>query len=368
MSHITSLRVATTVLHAGGPAVCPRPRQPRAVVAGGRSECGRRLAPTGFTLVELLVVIAIIAVLIGLLLPAVQSAREAARRSSCTSNLKQLGLGLLNFVDTRSGVIPRGADVRRGLDCCCDAADFNTGQTVHTTLLPFLEQQSLFDRYDRSVPWFAQVPGVVDQRIDSLLCPSATQHLRPTAWRPATPSFTGTTPTPLTQVHAHNYPAAGSSHGYGGCGLHGSRTRDGAFAQRWGILNQAGTGLVEPTLKLQNLSDGLSATIAFSETAQGRPTFDWSGNPTAGESNNRGRGWAEPFYSSVNFTVSRLGTPNSRVSGAGLSNLGVATSYHPGGVCAVFMDGAVRFVSESIDGLTWEGLGSAMGGEQARMD
>src|SRR6187455_241353 len=98
---------------------------------------------TGFTLVELLVVIAIIGILVALLLPAVQSAREAGRRSQCQNNLKQIGLAIHNFHDTKnhlpSSTRPlSGGTVRHG---------------VFVYLLPFIEQKGLWDQYDLSVSW-----------------------------------------------------------------------------------------------------------------------------------------------------------------------------------------------------------------------
>ena len=322
----------------------------------------------GFTLVELLVVIAIIGILIALLLPAVQAAREAARRAQCTNNLKQMGIALHNYADVHAEMLPRGAEITRGRTCCCGSADYHPGHTVHVMLLPFMEQQNLYDLYDMNVPFFAQQPGVIDQRIDSLLCPSAIQHLMQTVTTGPTPTWTGTPPSPLSQVFPHNYPGAGAQHGWGGCGRHGSATVNGLFAHRWGIQEESGTQ-ADSRVRLASVIDGTSNTMAFSETAQGRPTFDDQGNPSTTWGNHRGRGWADPYYNSTLFSVSSWSTPNSLTSqypsSTHLFNAANATSFHPGGVNVCFADGSVSFVSETIEGDTWYALGTIQRGDIA---
>ena len=121
----------------------------------------------GFTLVELLVVIAIIGVLVGLLLPAVQSAREAARRSSCTNNLKQQGLALINFHDQK-GYYPAAQR---------PSAASTVRLGVFTFSLPFVEQQKLWDQYDQTKNWSAveNIP-VTTTRVPTYECPSSPKH------------------------------------------------------------------------------------------------------------------------------------------------------------------------------------------------
>src|SRR5262245_64273211 len=101
-----------------------------------------RHPPSGFTLIELLVVIAIIGVLIALLLPAVQAAREAGRRMSCTNNLKQLGLGLHNYESTWGAIPPSMIFVREGIGA---SATLGEGWSIHGRILPYLEQGPMFN-------------------------------------------------------------------------------------------------------------------------------------------------------------------------------------------------------------------------------
>jgi len=315
----------------------------------------------GFTLVELLVVIAIIGILVALLLPAVQAAREAARRMSCGNNLHQMAIALHNYMDKTQEALPRGAEVTRGLACCCNSADWSLGHTVHTMLLPYVEQQALYDRYNMNVPFWAQTPGIINQKIPNYLCPSAREHIVGTATNLSSGS---SNPAPYVSqdVYPHNYPAAGTNHGWGGCGRHGSSAVNGVFAMRYGILEENGTR-ADPRVKLSTITDGTSNTMAFAETAQGRPTYYGGSGPTHSWMNQRGKGWADPVYNSTLFSVGPLSTPNSLVSQYGGYNASNATSYHPGGVQVAFMDGNVRFMSQTINGATWAALGTPHGGE-----
>src|SRR5215213_8362448 len=117
----------------------------------------------GFTLVELLVVIAIIGILVALLLPAIQAAREAARRSQCINNLKQFGIGLLNYHNSNNA-FPKGWLVKGGAD-----GYFANG---NTKILPYLEETSLHSIYDQKKAWYDQSKEVATTVVPIFNCPS----------------------------------------------------------------------------------------------------------------------------------------------------------------------------------------------------
>lgn len=318
-----------------------------------------------FTLVELLVVITIIGILIALLLPAVQAAREAGRRAQCVNNVKQLCLAVHTYAERHAEMLPRGVEFTRGRYCCCDPGDWCMGHTIHTVLLPYIEQQPLYDRYDMKIPYFAQTPGIIDQPIAAYKCPSAITWEKSSASQGSCPSWSGTVPNPRTQVYPHNYPAAGSEHGYGGCGRHNPNTDyNGVFAMRRGMdLVQESDGgpytQGPPRIRLAAVTDGTSNTMAFSENAQRRPSWTDSGAVDAGLN----RGWGDPYYESTLFSINRKATPNSILGGYQSRNLATVSSWHPGGVNVGFLDGSVRFVSDSITGDMWWYLGTPGRGE-----
>jgi prepilin-type N-terminal cleavage/methylation domain-containing protein len=296
-----------------------------------------------FTLIELLVVIAIIAILIALLLPAVQQAREAARRTQCRNNMKQILLALHNYVDTTGGLIPRAVNHTSGPACCCVTDNGQVGHTIHTMLLPYVDQGPLYNTINFNVrPAHANNLTPKLTKITAYLCPSAITRDDPV-------------------FAPHNYPFAGTNHGYGLCGIHGSDTGAGAFASRWGLLNEGTNALAGAQFKLQGFVDGTSNTIVVSEFAQGLSYIIPAGNQAT-----MGRSWFDPTaaYGNTLFSTMQTATPfNPAPTYTTVSNFGTVGSYHTGGVHSGMMDGSVRFVSANIDGRVWWGACTPMGRE-----
>ncbi|NLS93810.1 MAG: DUF1559 domain-containing protein [Planctomycetaceae bacterium] len=329
-----------------------------------------RKHPSAFTLVELLVVIAIIGILIALLLPAVQAAREAARRSQCTNNLKQLSLSLHNYHDinkafpagvsayTQGGNVPGFASLR---------------QSWITRLLPFLEQSAIeIDYVTPGTTWTGANVGdaAAEVMLSVVLCPSDK----------GSPVNSTKAPT--------NYVA---------CTGDDQRFVRATSGTSWdGRLQRLHQGVLRTSswVKISELKDGTSNTMAISECKLGGPAGDGplisnegaggllaclGGTPTMNVDNEYPRGWswfAAKYAHSWGFTA--LIPPNDKVTAmtgydcigeqAG-SEVGLgARSHHPGGVNAGMADGSVRFVSETIDLVAWQAAATIAGKESKGLD
>ncbi|MBN9121306.1 MAG: DUF1559 domain-containing protein [Planctomycetes bacterium] len=298
----------------------------------------------GFTLIELLVVIAIIAILIGLLLPAVQKVREAAARMKCTNNLKQIGLALHNYHD-QVGYLPAGEP--QGYFSSNWYADVGTKDGDRSCwigpILPFIEQTALYTQYQN---WLVTLPGLTDTApfaatvISTLVCPSD----------PGAPKVSA-----LGQ---------GAHSSYVVC--HGSGYATPTTSPRG--FNLDGMLYGQSKTRLTDATDGTSNTLLASELLQSQDT---------GQHDVRGRIW-NSIHAGTSFST--MYPPNSTVGdnvmgycvaipGAPCGTQSTTNAYslarsrHTGGVNAVMADGSVRFVSNSVTPNTWLWMGTRAGGE-----
>jgi prepilin-type N-terminal cleavage/methylation domain-containing protein/prepilin-type processing-associated H-X9-DG protein len=317
----------------------------------------------GFTLIELLVVIAIIGVLIALLLPAVQSAREAARRAQCTNNLKQLALAAANY-ESANGSYPMMFFFQfYGPDSSIPGVAADSAG-VFVAMANYYEQGSLFNAWNAENGMFGDANATVSgQGTNIVWCPSDEIADHKTIYAPG------------FIYNNRDHPMQHSS--YGGCygmwagrvtgSLGASDQRKRALRQQNGILVSNGYGkagcVQYPTrcgidhapTKIADIKDGTSNTVIFSEGAHGLlnkddatasypySTYDdwdwWS-------SGNYGDNGFSTYYPINSHKKNAATLPAQDQAGAVING---ASSFHPGGVNAAFCDGSVRFIKESID-------------------
>ncbi|MFI4875064.1 MAG: DUF1559 domain-containing protein [Blastopirellula sp. JB062] len=287
----------------------------------------------GFTLVELLVVIAIIGVLIALLLPAVQQAREAARRMQCSNNLKQIGLGMHNYHDTFRALPPGALSVNQ--------------LGWHVFLLPFVEQRALHEQFSFDQGAFnggtnGEGPnknkyGPV--KIDMYFCPSGTQLLT---------THGSSTLTDGTKAYTTHYygvmgpiganPLSGSTYPHRADGSHGGYAENGMLPS-------------DESVKFRDVTDGLSNTFAVGEISGS--LGNWAS-------------WVRGVQGSSHGVAStkniKFGINQHDSSGGNFNNISF-NSEHPGGAMFMIGDGSIKFTAETIDFSAYLSQASRDGGE-----
>lgn len=299
---------------------------------------------SGFTLIELLVVIAIIAILIGLLLPAVQKVREASNRMSCSNNLKQLGLAMHNYHTTHEALIPI-----MGPSGCCWG-------TWTILILPFIEQTAAYDLYENwggsdtvssgfpkvsgagSFPRYSSAPNttnVTSRRYKTFTCPSDQNN----------------SPMGITNM---NYVVNGGNGGTGGGS--GPAPTPAGYTRMPGMFDGA---KLTQKIRLTDVSDGLTNTIMFGEVLQGQGNdlrgFAWWGDASAFSTYYPPNTTANDLIYTATFcnNLPAIGLPCSGAGGGHFS----ARSRHSGGVGVAMGDASVRFVTNSIASIVWMNLG-----------
>jgi prepilin-type N-terminal cleavage/methylation domain-containing protein/prepilin-type processing-associated H-X9-DG protein len=298
----------------------------------------RRSRRGGFTLIELLVVIAIIAVLIGLLLPAVQKIRAAAARLSCQNNLKQIGLGTLNYESAQGGLPPSRTT---GLSAMAPSYPYQHSWTA--ALLPYIEQTASFDLYHYKADWNDTVNyPAIRTYLKVFNCPSTLNQPRADTTIAAAPS--------AGDYHAMNAIKNFVSVNCFGL-IHITNPDD---ARLVGAMRR------DRITKVAAITDGTSNTILVAEDA-GRPIFYNQARQVYNPNGKEG-GWADP-----NGAFSLDGSnPDGSIPGPcplNCSNDSEIYSFHAEGANVVFADGSVHFLSSRINLCTLAKLVTRAGGE-----
>ena len=328
----------------------------------------------GFTLVELLVVIAIIGVLVGLLLPAIQAARESARRTSCVNNLKQLGIAVLNFHDSKT-VLP--------VSNRAPGPTTNPRYAWSTLMLPYFEEQNVFDLYDFSQNWSKQqavapksIPNatLVGTRLPVFECPSVPDEDR----LDGDSQFNTLVPPPPNWTASR----CAAPTDYAPISLVEQRLADLGIVDN--VDDKSGMLLRNTTCTLRQVSDGTSHTILLAESG-GRPYVYRKGMKVSDDltvNRTNGGGWSRPASefgldgcTNDGFTFpgpcaincangEDIGTATFPYPFYGSNGTSETYAFHPGGANILFGDGSVQFLNERIEIRVYARLVTRKGNEQ----
>ena len=330
----------------------------------------RGLIRRGFTLIELLVVIAIIAVLIALLLPAVQQAREAARRSQCKNNLKQMGLAMHNYHDVYN-MFPMGACARPNGTGGPPGFGIDISIGAFASILPYLDQANLKNLYNDSIAWEGQTHAVGTAIVPVFLCPSSTGPSID-----SNPVLAGyTVGAPDGTVATTNYLLCKGA------------TKEWCFAPSGAQVGMFGINLKSG---FQDMSDGSSNTLCIGEGATGGKWKVATGAAPDTIVTTGGRvqaAWVAPqpipaglgglggvstsFWGTTIYRINRNPVIETLYDDTDLAscvaNASDQTSNfrsdHVGGAQFLLGDGSVRMISENIDGNTFNYLGGKADGQ-----
>nr|WP_228030294.1 DUF1559 domain-containing protein [Gimesia benthica] len=292
----------------------------------------------GFTLIELLVVIAIIAILIALLLPAVQQAREAARRSQCKNNLKQIGLALHNYHDNFRTFPP--GDVRR---------TYGSGVQSWTTsqlgwiprILPFLDQAPLYNKINWEMEHGVSAApnnSLRREKLPVVRCPSDSSRQPSSTYGPT------------NYMACRGTGASSTSNRYGSVFAQNSNMRIRDLEDGTSNTMMVSETFASARLCSEQPSGGVCPTACTSYTGGAQQGFSWM--------------WAQVYESHYYGTVygPNSSTPDCGGGSSTTAALLAARSKHTGGVHVLMADGAVRFGSDSIDNQLWRDLGHPQDG------
>jgi prepilin-type N-terminal cleavage/methylation domain-containing protein/prepilin-type processing-associated H-X9-DG protein len=339
-----------------------------------------------FTLIELLVVIAIIGVLVALLLPAVQAAREAARRAQCVNNLKQLGLAIANYESTL-GSYPMGRIAKtKQYDNCVTF----WGHSWLNVTLPFMEAGAQFNAINFNRTWDTATQITAYRvKVSALLCPDD-DRVNPSVW---TNNATGGIITPmqasyagmsgLTEIALYFWTITATSPNADRCGAIDSEGIFGSnVAYKLASVTDGTTHTILVGEQCRFLNESANSTFNFANTVSVFSGPDWGANPLwPGDTRVTGIAYAVPKLNAKAVTSNPLGCINGNPFGTpqfgnpvgwiktctDLGQLGFR-SRHPGGVNFVFGDGSVRFLKDTINLPTYRALATRAMGEIVSAD